>query len=88
MMYTFSVQSVVRGYHEYKDICDIAIDGLPCKREPGNPHDQSAVNKLRYKCRRWTYSLTHFNGLLYIYMLCVVTGLQKYSEDLPQGGKA
>ena len=32
-------------YHEYKDIWDADIDGLelPCKREPGNPHDPSAV---------------------------------------------
>ena len=44
-MYTFSVESVIRGYHEYKDIWDAAIDGLelPCEREPGNPHDTSAV---------------------------------------------
>ena len=44
-MYTFSVESVIRGYHEYKDIWDAAIDGLelPCKKEPGNPHDTSAV---------------------------------------------
>ena len=44
-MYTFSVDSVVRGYHEYKDIWDTDIDGLelPCKREPGNPQDPSAV---------------------------------------------
>ena len=41
-MYTFSVKSVVRCYHEYRDA---AIDGLelPCKREPGNPHNTSAV---------------------------------------------
>ena len=44
-MYTFSVDSVVRGYHEYKDIWDADIDGLelPCKREPGNLHDPSVV---------------------------------------------
>ena len=44
-MYTFSVDSVVRGYQGYKDIWDADIDGLelPCKREPSNPHDPSAV---------------------------------------------
>lgn len=57
-MYTFSVESVVRGYCKYKDIWDAAIDRLefPCEREPSNPHDPSAVavygkTKLRYKCR-------------------------------------
>ena len=45
MIYAFSVVSVVRGYHEYKDIWDAAIDGLelPCEREPGNSHDPSTV---------------------------------------------
>ena len=44
-MYVFSMESVIRGYHEYKDIWDAAIDGLelPCKQEPGNSHDPSAV---------------------------------------------
>ena len=44
-MYALSVVSVVRGYHEYKDIWDAAIDGLelPCEREPRNSHDPSAV---------------------------------------------
>jgi len=41
----FLIESVIQGYHEYKDIWDVAIDGaeLPCEREPGNPHDPSAV---------------------------------------------
>ena len=45
IQYAFSVVSVIRGYHEYKDIWDAAIDGLelPCEREPGNLHDPSAV---------------------------------------------
>ena len=45
MMHAFVVSSVVRGYHEYKDIWSAPIDGaeLPCKREPGNPRDTSAV---------------------------------------------
>ena len=44
-MFMLSVESVIRGYHEYKDIWDPAIGGLelPCKRKPGNPHDPSAV---------------------------------------------
>ena len=44
-MYTFSIESIIQGYHEYKDIWDADMDGieLPCEREQGNPHDPSAV---------------------------------------------
>jgi len=35
--YIFSVETVVQGYYEYKDIWDATIDGLelPCERKPG-----------------------------------------------------
>jgi len=44
-MYTFSLDSVICGYHEYKDIWDAEVEGasLPCEREPGIPHDTFAV---------------------------------------------
>ena len=45
MVHTFTVSSVVRKYHEYKDIWSAPIDEieLPCEREQGNPRDTSAV---------------------------------------------
>ena len=45
MVHAFTILSVVRGYHEYKDVWSTPIDGteLPCEREPGNPRDTSAV---------------------------------------------
>ena len=45
MVFTFSIETVVRGYHVYKEIWEAAIDGveLPCKREIGNAHDPFAV---------------------------------------------
>ena len=45
MVHTFTVSSVVRGYHEYKDVWSTPIDGteLSCEREPGNPRDTLAV---------------------------------------------
>ena len=45
MVHTFTILSVVRGYHEYKDVWSAPIDGtkLFCEREPGNPRDTSAV---------------------------------------------
>ena len=41
---SFTVQSVIRGYHEYKDMW-IAVIGeeLSCKREPTNREDRFAV---------------------------------------------
>ena len=45
MVHAFTVSSVARGYHEYKDIWSAPIDGieLPCEREPGNQRDTSAA---------------------------------------------
>ena len=45
MDHEFSVQAMVRGYHIYQKIWDAAFDGelLHCKRQPGNPHDPSAI---------------------------------------------
>ena len=45
MVFTFSVEAVVRGYHICKEIWEGAIDGveLPCEREIGNAHDPFAV---------------------------------------------
>ena len=44
-VYSFVVNSMVRGYHQYKDIWHDPIVGeeLPCEREVGNPHDPLAV---------------------------------------------
>ena len=41
----FSVESVIRGHHEYKSIWSDPMLGeeLECKREPGNSHDTHAV---------------------------------------------
>ena len=45
MVFAFSIETVVRGYHVYKEIWEAAIDGveLPSKREIGNAHDPFAV---------------------------------------------
>ena len=45
MVHVFTVSSVVRGYHEYKDIWSARIDSteLSCEREPGDPRVTSAV---------------------------------------------
>ena len=41
---SFTVQSVIRGYHEYKDRWIAVIgEALSCKREPTNREDRFAV---------------------------------------------
>ena len=44
MEHTFSVESVVCGYHEYQDVLDVPVhEVLNCKREVGNVYDTFVV---------------------------------------------
>ena len=45
MAFTFSIETVVRGYHIYKEIWNAAMDGteLLCEREIGNAHDPFSI---------------------------------------------
>ena len=45
MVFTFSNETVVRGYRVYKEIWEATIDGveLLCKREIGNAHNPFAI---------------------------------------------
>ena len=45
MLYTFSFNSMIRGYHKYIMIWNnpIAGEGFTCHREAGNSHDSYAV---------------------------------------------
>ena len=45
MAFTFSVNSMIRGYHEYLMIWNDPVIGeeLRCEREPGNSSDPYAV---------------------------------------------
>ena len=45
-MASFSVESMIRGYHEYKSIWEnpSSDDELICEREIGNAHDTYAVS--------------------------------------------
>ena len=46
LRYTFVVNSMVCGYHEYKDIWPDPIVGeeVPCEQEVSNPHDPFGVS--------------------------------------------
>ena len=88
----FSVETVVRGYHKYKDIW-VAVVGeeLPCRREPTNQEDRSTVavvkdsNIVGHVPRKISSICSLFlrqSGSI----ICRVTGSRQYSSDLPQGG--
>ena len=88
----FAITFVVRGYHVYKDIWAAEIGSeLPCFPEPHNREDHFAVavmnstNKVGHVLRKISYICYIFllhSGLI----ICRVTGLKQYSQDLEQGG--
>ena len=88
----FEIDSVVRGYHVYKDVWHANIGTeLPCRPESNNREDRYAVavmdgdfvvghvpRKISFICNLF---LRH-SGL----MVCRVTGPRQHSTDLVQGG--
>ena len=88
----FCYDSVVRGYHVYKDVWEASLgELLKCERETGNSFDPFAVcmkkhddtvghmpRKISAIC-----SLFLWHG---VRIQCEVTGTRQYSRDIPQGG--
>ena len=95
--FIFSVESMIRGYHEYQLIWNDPIIGeeLGCEREPGNSHDPYAVAVKKaiggsdrivgHVPRRISTICSLFirRGRL---LVCIINGVRRYSSDLPQGG--
>ena len=89
---TFAVESMVRGYHVYKDIWISAVgEELPCVREMENLRDPFAVAVARsgitvgHIPRKISSTCSMFlrlGGMIN----CRVTGERRYSADLSQGG--
>ena len=88
-----SFDSVIRGYHIYKDLPWVPVIGemFSCEREPFNIHDPYAVaikdlevvvgQVPRFISAAFTMFLRR-GGII----TCEVTGARKYLSDLPQGG--
>ena len=99
-IFTFSVQSMIRGYHEYIRIWESPspTDNLFCQREIGNPHDTHAVAVKGNVAGDdgTTTTVGHVPRKLSVIcsifirhggtINCVVNGTRHYSADLPQGG--
>ena len=86
------IPSCVRGYHVYKDIWAAAVgERLTCSREPSNASDRYAVavikdrmtiGHLPRKISKVCSVFLRRGG----FISCKVTGLKRFSHDLPQGG--
>ena len=95
--FIFCVESMMRGYHEYKLIWNDPIIGeeLRCEREPGSCHNPYAV-AVKKRIGGTDRIVGHVPRIisticsLFIrrggLLVCVINGLRRYSSDLPQGG--
>ena len=101
-MHEFTLASIVHGYHEYKDVWNVLIDGreLQSEREPGNPMDTATVAVVEQSSTGdsagGNVTVGHVPNLISTVcsificcggaIVCVVTGPRQYTCDLPQGG--
>ena len=91
--YSFSIESMIREYHVYKDIWNDSDDEvLECKCEPGNSSDPYAVAVLKEITGADTV-VGHVPRTISSIFLrqggsitSQVNGHRRYSSDLPQGG--
>ena len=82
----------IRGYHVYKETWEVTCgEVLVCERDIRNMEDGYAVavkkdgttvRHLPRKVSRISSLFIRQGGIIQ----CTVTGLRRYSEDLPQGG--
>ena len=93
MSISFTVDSMIRGNHVYKDIWDSHLgEELTCRRERNNIHDPYAVAVLKSDVivghipRAISAACYVFLGRAGSTISCKVTGPRRYSADLPQGG--
>ena len=89
-MERFFFESMVRGYHTYKDVWNAVVgEVLPCQRENRNRFDPFAVAVVK---NRTTVGLVPKKSIcsLFIRRNGTVTirtiSDRRYSADLPQGG--
>ena len=93
---TYSMGSVVRGHHVYKEIWTSFIgEELSCQREDGNIHDMYAVAVIKELHWRETvvgHLPRQISTVCHLFLrkgdviVCHVTNCRQYSADLPQGG--
>ena len=93
MMHSFRIDTMVRGYHVYKDIWDASssIGEFICKRKTGNRNDTYAVAITKEDVIFGHVPRT-ISPICSIFIRrggtikCLISGGRRYSSDLPQGG--
>ena len=97
MACSFGIESMARGYHEYKSVWEDQVhsEELNCTRDIGNSHDPMAVAILK-EIDGATVTVGHvprrISALCSVFIRrggtirCIVNGDRRYSADLPQGG--
>ena len=89
---SFTYDSCIRGYHEYKSIWDASVgEVLHCSGEIDNPHDDQAVSVIRRGVtvgHMPRYVSQGFSLFLQLggSITTTVVSTKRYSRDLPQGG--
>ena len=93
LMSAFSMDSVVRGYHIYKEIwTPYCGENLSCVAEPSNIHDPYAVAMKRSSDNATVGHIPRRMSSVCFFFLkkgtitCEITGSRQHSHDLPQGG--
>ena len=88
---SFSVSSMLREHHIYKDIWDASIgEELSCQREAENYTDPFAVTVM--KDNNFVSHMPRKISTVWLFLhqggqiVCCVTGSRHYSHDLLQGG--
>ncbi len=90
---SFSVDAMVRGYHQYEAIWAASIsEVLTCQREIANTHDPFAVAVTKSDDRIVGHVPRRISCTCSLFIrrggsiTCRVVGSRRYSADLPQGG--
>lgn len=96
LYYSFTVNSMIRGYHIYQEIWEpINGEELGCEREVSNPKDPLAVAVIKPIAGENTiigHVPRNISSLCSLFIRrgggikCFVDGSRRYSADLPQGG--
>lgn len=91
--YSFTVESMVRGYHVYSSIWEAEIDEiLPCLRETNYLKDPFAVSVVKSSVGIVGHIPRLISSACSLFIrrggsiTCQVIGTRCYSRDLPQGG--
>lgn len=93
----FTIESMIRGYHEYQSIWlnPVMEEELSCEWEIGNAHDTHAVairKTINGEIKTVGHVPRRISSICLIFIrrggsiLCTVKGPRQYSSDLPQGG--